>query len=126
MKVLLYGYDLIIRKAKSALISRGDEVVNVSRLDAVTNRQDLGDFSLTIVDMTAPHATEVCVYLKKSAEIPVVVILGFGEEGWRKLEEVGVDGYIHRSAGENEMVARLGAIERRVLKPVTGKLDGAR
>jgi DNA-binding response OmpR family regulator len=118
MKVLLYGYDGVIRKLKSALITRGDDVHIIGGLlDEVTAHRDLNDFSLMVVDMSAPQATEVCKYLKSSLETPVIVILGFGENVWKNLEEVEADGYIHRTAGENEILARLKAIQRRILKP---------
>jgi DNA-binding response OmpR family regulator len=127
MKVLLYGYDSVIRKLKSAVTARGDDVYIINgRLDEITAHRCLDEFSFTVVDMTAPQATEVCKYLKSTLETPVIVILGFGEEGWRRIEEVEADGYIHRTAGENEILARLKAVHRRILKPAAGRASKAR
>jgi DNA-binding response OmpR family regulator len=114
MKVLLYGYDRTVRKVETSLNSKGDEAVVVCGYDKVTEMGNKSGFSLAVVDMTAPHATEACECLKQDWKIPVVVILGFGEEGWSILDEVKVDGYIPRATGQAEMLARLKAAQRRM------------
>lgn len=126
MKVLLYGCDRTVRKAELSLAERGDDPVVVCGYSNVAELGSKGGFALAVVDMAAPEATRTCQYLKQNWGIPVVVILGSCEEGWGKLDEVKVDGYIPRTVGQAEIMARLKAIQRRVPKVAADKGIGAR
>ncbi|MDP2919561.1 MAG: hypothetical protein Q8O43_05015 [Dehalococcoidia bacterium] len=118
MKVLLYGYDCATERVKAALLAGGHEVIDISGgLDSVVGLEE--SVSLAVVDVDAPQASKVCRYLQENLDIPVVVILGYGEKGWSKLDKLIVDGYIPRSARQKELMARLKAIERRVGKTAT-------
>ncbi len=113
MKVLLYGYDCVIERVKAALLAGGHEGIDISGgLDSVVGLDE--SVSLAVVDVEAPQASKVCRCLQENLDIPVVVILGYGEKGWSKLDKFIVDGYIPRSARQKEIIARLRAVERRI------------
>ncbi len=118
MRIAVYGKDQVMRRVRTALSANGDEVV-----DLVGGPQSTDDrqVNLAVVDVTAPGAAEICEYLKKTREVPIVVVLGFGEDGWRKVEEVNVDGYVHRTATQGEMAARFRALERRITRIAGGR-----
>jgi len=111
MRVLLCGNDVLLRNVRLALADAG--------IDVTVVRGDLEDadhvvaFSLALVDVTVPQAERVCQYIQRKSEIPVVALLGAGEDGWGRVEALKVDGYLHRTATRNEIIARLKAIERR-------------
>ena len=113
MKVLLYGSEWMLRKLESSLNSGGNNTALVSTYAAVAEMGHADGFTLAVVDMMAPEATIVCGYLKKEWVVPVVVIMGFEHEQWRALDQIKVDGYISRTAGQAEILARLKAVQRR-------------
>lgn len=115
MRVLLYGNDVLLRSVQLALVGAGIEVTAV-RGD-LEDAEHVAASSLALVDVTAPQAERACQYIKRTWEIPVVALLGFGVDGWGRVEVLKVDGYIHRTATQNEIIARLRAIERRGRAP---------
>lgn len=116
MKILIYGNDPMMRKVKAMLDSFGEELIELN--GNIKELPDNQEFSLAVVDMNLQDAPEVCEYLKKTWDLPIVILLGFGEEGWGKVDDVDVDGYIHRSIPDGELAARLKALQRRIARAV--------
>ena len=90
-----------------------------SGMDNITAIHDGEGVSMAIVDANALDSRKVHDYIKKFWDIPVILLLGENEDDWKEMDELDADGYLHRNAGETEVVARVEAVRRRVQKAIT-------
>lgn len=119
MKILYYGHDKEIRRIKSCLEFSGAETLMVySGLENITNIPDGEGISMAIVDVAAMDSHIVYDHIKKVWDIPVILLLSENEDDWNGVDELDADGYLHRNAGEIEIVARVEAVRRRVQKAI--------
>ena len=119
MKILYYGHDKEIRRIKSCLEFSGAETLMVySGIDNVTALGEGEGLSMAIVDVTALDSHIVYDHIKKFWDIPVILLLGENGDDWNGMDEMDADGYLHRNAGETEIVARVEAVRRRVQKAI--------
>jgi len=110
MKIAIYGQDPMMKRIQRALNAQGDETVVVEAIETV----ETSGCALAFVDMTAPAAKNACAFLKEKLDMPVILVLGFGDDGFKTMDEIRAEGYISRTANESELAARLKALERRI------------
>ncbi|MBN1643529.1 MAG: hypothetical protein JW856_01725 [Dehalococcoidales bacterium] len=117
MKILLYGYDKTIRRVKSCLEAAGADVVMLpGGLDSVLILADGEGFSMVILDSTAFEAKKAYEHIKKQWDVPVVLIMGEDETDWSNLGSLDADGYLDKTNGDAEVIARIEAMLRRIQK----------
>ncbi len=117
MKILYYGHSKEIRRVKSCLEFSGAETLMVySGIDNVISLGEGEGLSMAIVDVPAVDSRLVYDHIKKLWDIPVILLLGDNADDWNGMDELDADGYLHRNAGEIEIVARVEAVRRRVQK----------
>jgi DNA-binding response OmpR family regulator len=85
---------------------------------------------LILLDMMIPEVDglDVCRELRKSSEVPVIMITARGEELDRVLGlEIGADNYVTKPFSVRELMARIKAVLRRAprpLRPLYAQKDG--
>jgi two-component system response regulator RegX3 len=96
------------------LLREGFDVVQVGTgRDAIAAAPSV---DLVLLDLGLPDldGAEVCRALRKSSELPIIVVTARGEELDRVLLlEIGADDYIVKPFGFRELVARIRAVHRR-------------
>jgi len=119
MKILLYGYDKTIKRIKSCLEFSGALISLVNGgLDSVLAMNDGEGISMAILDVTAIDAQKSYEHIKKTWDVPVVLVLGKDEGDWSDIAKLDADGFLPRDLGDIEIVARIEAINRRVKKSI--------
>jgi len=76
--------------------------------------------NLVILDIMMPRMNgfEVCSRLREWSQIPVIMLSARGDEGDKvKALDLGADDYITKPFGASELIARVGAVLRRVENP---------
>jgi len=117
MKILLYGYDKTTKRIKSCLEFSGALILLVNGgLESVLAMNDGEGIAMAILDVTAIDAQKSYEHIKKTWDIPVVLILGHDENDWSEITKLDADGYLPRDLGDIEIVARIEAVNRRVKK----------
>jgi two-component system, OmpR family, response regulator RegX3 len=78
------------------------------------------DPDLVLLDVMLPDGSgfEVCRELRKSSQVPIIMLTARGEEADRVVGlELGADDYVVKPFGAREVVARIRAVLRRVESP---------
>lgn len=126
MKVLLCDDELSVRESLSLYLKReGFEVVL-----AIDGQEALDKFKtipcdFVILDLMMPkiQGTDVCREIRKTSEIPVIMLTAKGEEIDRIIGfELGADDYIVKPYSAREVMARIKAILRRTKEQSDGQL----
>ena len=119
MKILLYGYDKTIKRIKSCLEFSGALILLVNGgLESVLAMNDGEGIAMAILDVTAIDAQKSYEHIKKTWDVPVVLVLGKDEGDWSDIAKLDADGFLPRDLGDIEIVARIEAINRRVKKSI--------
>jgi DNA-binding response OmpR family regulator len=122
MKILIYGFDKTLRRIKSSLEFSGAKTTMVSGgLENILAMNDGEGISMAILDVTAVDAQKSYEHIKKTWDIPVVLVLSQDESDWSEIAKLDADGYLPRDLGDIEIVARIEAINRRVKKSMIGQ-----
>lgn len=82
---------------------------------------------LILLDLMIPEVDglDVCREIRKSSDVPVIMITARGEELDRVLGlEIGADDYVTKPFSMRELMARIKAVLRRPLRPPGGPTDG--
>jgi two-component system alkaline phosphatase synthesis response regulator PhoP len=82
---------------------------------------------LILLDLMIPEmdGLDVCRELRKSSDVPVIMITARGEELDRVLGlEIGADDYVTKPFSMRELMARVKAVLRRPLRPLRAQKDG--
>jgi DNA-binding response OmpR family regulator len=117
MKVAVYAQNSVFKKMQTALDIEGFETIVIPHgLENAMAMEEKVTMSLAIVDTAAAEAGDVYEHLKKSCDIPVILITNSNDNNWGTLGELDADGYICRNAGNSEIVARVTAVQRRINK----------
>ena len=102
--------------------AEGFEVEAVHSGDAGLGRAKDGDYDLAVLDVMLPgmNGFEVLRELRKSSDLPVLMLTARGEDDDRIVGlEIGADDYLPKPFNPRELLARLRAILRRVEGSVT-------
>jgi two-component system alkaline phosphatase synthesis response regulator PhoP len=82
---------------------------------------------LILLDLMIPEVDglDVCRELRKSSDVPVIMITARGEELDRVLGlEIGADDYVTKPFSVRELMARIKAVLRRPMRPLRGQKEG--
>lgn len=108
------------------LVAEGFVVGEVADGEAAVTEVCSGQWDLVILDIMLPKKDgwEVCREIRKTSEVPVLMLTARGDEIDRVLGlELGADDYIVKPFSPREVVARVKAVLRRVKKGAApGKL----
>lgn len=118
-KILIADDDPIVHESlKIYMQAEGFEVVDVYDGDAALAALD-SSISLCVLDIMMPgkSGVEVCREIRKSSQVPIVMLTAKGEEVDKIVGlELGADDYIVKPFSPREMIARIKAILRRTEK----------
>jgi two-component system response regulator RegX3 len=98
-----------------------DSAVARTAAEGVTRAGELGP-DLVLLDVMLPDGSgyDVCRELRRSSEVPIIMLTARGEETDRIVGlEVGADDYVLKPFSARELVARIRAVLRRA-RPVEG------
>lgn len=107
----LLAYNL--RKASYEVLTAAD---GRAALDAVRQAQP----DLILLDLMLPEVggLEVCRELRKTSDVPIIMITALGEEIDRVVGlELGADDYVSKPFSVRELLARIKAVLRRAAQP---------
>lgn len=116
-KILLIDDDVeLTLMFKEYLVVEGFDVTIAS--DGKTGAQYAlsGLFDLTVLDVMMPklNGTETLLLIRKSSQIPVIMLTARGSESERVIGlELGADDYVPKPCSPRELLARIRAILRR-------------
>jgi DNA-binding response OmpR family regulator len=108
--------DLLVynlRKANYVVLTAADgrEALNMAR-------QSTPDLILLDLMLPGVDGLEVCRELRKTSDVPIIMITALGEEIDRVVGlELGADDYISKPFSVRELLARIKAVLRRVVQP---------
>ena len=123
MRVLVVDDDLkIARVLDDYLASGGYEVSCLERGDLVLSHVKVSPPDLILLDIMIPgmNGLDVCRSLRAVSSVPIIMITARVEEIDRLLGlELGADDYICKPFSPREVVARVNAVLRRTLSPVS-------
>ncbi|MCI6837970.1 MAG: response regulator transcription factor [Eubacteriales bacterium] len=118
-KILIADDDPIVHESlKIYMQAEGFEVVDVYDGDAALAALD-SSISLCVLDIMMPgkSGVEVCREIRKSSQVPIVMLTAKGEEVDKIVGlELGADDYIVKPFSPREVIARIKAILRRTEK----------
>ena len=118
-KILIADDDPIVHESlKIYMQAEGFEVVDVYDGDAALAALD-SSISLCVLDIMMPGkiGVEVCREIRKSSQVPIVMLTAKGEEVDKIVGlELGADDYIVKPFSPREVIARIKAILRRTEK----------
>lgn len=118
-KILIADDDPIVHESlKIYMQAEGFEVVDVYDGDAALAALD-SSISLCVLDIMMPSKSgvEVCREIRKSSQVPIVMLTAKGEEVDKIVGlELGADDYIVKPFSPREVIARIKAILRRTEK----------
>lgn len=116
--VLLVEDDSRLAQLTSDYLRRQSYVVTtVSRGDRGLEEASRHRFDVILLDVMLPGMTglEVCRELRRMSDVPIIMLTARGEEADRVLGlELGADDYLVKPFSPRELVARIGALLRRV------------
>ena len=114
-KILIADDDPIVHESlKIYMQAEGFEVVDVYDGDAALAALD-SSISLCVLDIMMPgkSGVEVCREIRKSSQVPIVMLTAKGEEVDKIVGlELGADDYIVKPFSPREVIARIMAILR--------------
>lgn len=126
MKVLLCDDEVTVRESLSLYLKReGYEVLLASDGQEALDRFKTTPVDFVILDLMMPkiQGTEVCKEIRKTSEVPVIMLTAKGEEIDRIIGfELGADDYIVKPYSAREVMARIKAILRRTQEQSDGSL----
>lgn len=113
MRVMVMGSKPVTERLISALAGSDFEMACPSEvLEAVTLlKRD--QFDLVVVDSSTEEAEAACHRVNEAGNTPVVLMIIRKQHDWKKMQSLGVDGYIPQEVEGAELVARLKAVSRR-------------
>ncbi len=118
-KILIADDDPIVHESlKIYMQAEGFEVVDVYDGDSALAALD-SSISLCVLDIMMPgkSGVEVCREIRKSSQVPIVMLTAKGEEVDKIVGlELGADDYIVKPFSPREVIARIKAILRRTEK----------
>jgi DNA-binding response OmpR family regulator len=125
MKLLIAEDDLHIRQGLATLLeSEGYECIAASDGDQAWQLYLQHEPDLVLLDIMMPKQDgyAVCRRIRQHNEqLPVIFITAKSEEIDQVLGlELGADDYIKKPFGSREVIARIRAVARRTLRPVSG------
>lgn len=115
MKILIFGRSHITTNIAALLTRHGIKTNNVSAtadLSAVLEKCEKPD--IVLIDKEATGAACANEQIQKLWGIPTVLMMGKGKEKWQGLEKFVVSGFVDNALRQDEFIARLSAIQRRV------------
>lgn len=119
--LLLIEDDARLAQLTSDYLRRQEFIVTtVSRGDRGLEEASRHRFDVVLLDLMLPGmgGLEVCRELRRISDVPIIILTARGEEADRILGlELGADDYLVKPFSPRELVARIGALLRRV----TGK-----
>lgn len=126
MKILIADDDPVVHESLGIYLkSEGYEPVDVFDGEAAVSAAT-EDISLCVLDVMMPGKSgiEVCKEIRKSSQLPIIMLTAKGEEVDRIVGlELGADDYIVKPFSPREVVARIKAVLRRTQEQQEG--DGS-
>ena len=121
LKILVVDDESRMRKlVRDFLVRGGYEVLEAGNgEEALDIFYETKDIALLILDVMMPKMDgwEVCREIRKESKVPIIMLTAKGEESDELLGfDLGVDEYISKPFSPKILVARVGAILRRVGK----------
>ncbi|SIS69450.1 response regulator transcription factor [Neptunomonas antarctica] len=128
MKLLIAEDDLHIRQGLATLLeSEGYECIEAADGDQAWELYMQHEPDLVLLDIMMPKQDgySVCRRIRQHNErLPVIFITAKSEEIDQVIGlELGADDYIKKPFGSREIIARIRAVARRTLRPVTGTIE---
>ncbi|MBJ7531029.1 MAG: response regulator transcription factor [Nocardioides sp.] len=119
--VLVVDDDLTVREVVvSYLRAHGHEVVEAGDGEAALELMGSRPADLVVLDLMLPgiDGLEVCRRLRRSGDVPVVMLTALGEEGDRVAGlEHGADDYVSKPFSPRELALRVDSVLRRTSEP---------
>jgi hypothetical protein len=112
MRALFFGRDVLEQRISAIINGLEIDVVKNHKFDNVH-----GDYDLAIIDMSTENAEAACHSVSDSLEIPLVLIVKDKGIDWQRMDQLNAIGFIRETDSTEEMVARIGAVARRILSP---------
>jgi len=126
MKVLLCDDELTVRESLSLYLKReGFEVVLAADGQEALDKFKQASLDFVILDLMMPkiQGTEVCKEIRKTSDVPIIMLTAKGEEIDRIIGfELGADDYIVKPYSAREVMARIKAILRRTQEQNDGQI----
>lgn len=114
MRAVVYGHERTVKKVMALLVGEGVLVEAVSdRFCETVVWPVQGEFDLAIVDSQAETAEAACHHLRRSGDIPLVLIVDPRQADWNGLKQLNADGYLPTGTEDGELSARMRAVLRR-------------
>ncbi len=119
--MLVVDDDLTVREVVvSYLRAHGHEVVEAGDGEAALELMGSRPADLVVLDLMLPgiDGLEVCRRLRRSGDVPVVMLTALGEEGDRVAGlEHGADDYVSKPFSPRELALRVDSVLRRTSEP---------
>lgn len=129
MKVLLCDDELSVRESLSLYLKReGFEVILASDGQEALDKFKAMAVDFVILDLMMPkiQGTDVCKEIRKTSDVPVIMLTAKGEEIDRIIGfELGADDYIVKPYSAREVMARIKAILRRTQEQNDGSIKAS-
>ena len=118
-KILIVDDDPKVRRfLERNLVQEGYKVVEAENGEMAIGQVTRESPDIIILDVTMPvlDGIEVCRWVRKTRDTPIIVLSGIDDEmsKVRALDE-GADDYLVKPLGRNELLARVRAVSRRIL-----------
>jgi DNA-binding response OmpR family regulator len=117
LKVLAFGSQMMLRRLATQIDTEDISVIGCVEAAKAANFLSEEDFDLVIVDSLLPDSQTICQNAANLTSAPVTLMLRETAADWKKLRNLGVDGFLPEEAGNAELIARIRAYCRR--KPVS-------
>jgi len=125
MRVLIVGSEITVKRLNRYLNNEEIELVNPYEVLEVKTALKKERFDLVVVDGLLKHADTACRNIKGLCRAPVVLLVDSSQADWKKLQSLGIDGYISRGSKGKELAVRLQAIARRYAINGTGAAESS-
>ncbi len=128
MRILIADDDPVVHESLGIYLkAEGFEPLDVYDGEAAVEKAAEQDVGLCVLDIMMPKKTgiEVCKELRKTTQLPIIMLTAKGEEVDRIIGlELGADDYIVKPFSPREVVARIKAVLRRTQEQQEGSSDG--
>ena len=126
-KILIADDDRVVHESLGIYLkAEGYDTVDVYDGKAAVEALD-GEIALCVLDIMMPEmsGTDVCKTIRKTSQVPIIMLTAKGEEIDRILGlELGADDYIVKPFSPREVVARIKAVLRRTSEQQQSNDDG--